>query len=465
MWLRDWARRSLASRITLYVTLAFALTLCLSVAGLHVVLTHALYSRVDADLQLRLESLGRLRAARPGLESSAGLLAEYSYDAHQDFYQAWDGAGRTVARSDSSVGRDLPLPPAKTVGTGVAYELVLPDGHRGRAMAIQLALLAGDPRSDLTVLVAKETESFEALRRNLLGVMALAAAATLLVALLAARFAIDRSIAPIHTLAGQIAGIDPRSPERPAIDIGTLPAELEPFAARTLLMLDSLLDALEREKRFARNVAHELRTPLAEMRMLAEVGDLSQSLEEARLSLAGVTASATELQLIVDSLLALGRYESGAEQPQTEPLDLVALLHHELTRVAAAARQRRLRMSSHLTGEYWILSDALLLQRLVANLLGNAVSHAPDGATICVVMSPEGSLLIDNPAPHLEQEDVARLRERFYRVDSGRGGSHAGLGLALSEAIAAILGLQLELQLGYGRKLMVTVTGFRSLPG
>jgi two-component system sensor histidine kinase QseC len=465
MWLRDWARRSLASRITLYVTLAFALTLCLGVVGLHVVLSRALFSRIDADLALRLESLSQRDMIHPGLKGGVELLAEYSFRAHRDFFQVWDGQGRSLAHSESSVGRDLPWPPAAALANREAYQLELPDGHRGRAMATRVELPEGDPRTALIVVVAKETESLEDLRRTLLGIMVLAAAATLLVALLAARYAIERSMAPVHSLAAQVAGIDPRSPERQAIDVGTLPAELEPFATKTLLMLDSLLDALEREKRFARNVAHELRTPLAEMRMLAEVGDLSQSLEEARHSLAGVTASAAELQLIVDSLLALGRYESGAEQPQTEPLDLVALLHHELTRVAAAARQRRLRISSHLTGEYWILSDALLLQRLVANLLGNAVSHAPDGATISVVMSPEGSLLIDNPAPHLEQEDVARLRERFYRVDSGRGGSHAGLGLALSEAIAAILGLQLELRLGYGHKLMVTVTGFKSLPG
>jgi two-component system sensor histidine kinase QseC len=465
MWLRDWARRSLASRITLYVTLAFALTLCLGVVALHVVLSHAMFSRVDADLALRMESLSQNATARPGLEARVELLAEYSFNAHRDFFQVWDGRGRSLARSGSSAGRDLPWPAAAALAGSEAYSLILPDGHRGRAIAGRVELPKDDPRTALVVVVAKETESLEALRRTLLGIMVLAAAATLLVALLAARYAIERSMAPIHALAAQVAGIDPRSPERPAIEVNALPAELAPYAEKTLLIVQGLLDAVERERRFARNVAHELRTPLAEMRMLAEVGDLSQSLEEARHSLGGVAASAAELQLIVDSLLALARYESGTEQPQTEPLDLVALLHQELTRVAAAARQRRLRISPHFTGEYWILSDAQLLQRLVANLVGNAVAHAPDGATVSVVLSPEGSLLVDNPAPQLEQEDVARLRERFYRVDSGSGGSHAGLGLALSEAIAAILGLQLDLQLGYGRTLMVTVTGFRSLPG
>jgi len=79
-------------------------------------------------------------------------------------------------------------------------------------MAARLALPAGDPRTALTVVVAKETESLEALRRSLLGIMVLAAAATLLVALLAARYAIERSMAPIHALAAKVAGIDPRSP-------------------------------------------------------------------------------------------------------------------------------------------------------------------------------------------------------------------------------------------------------------
>src|SRR5512137_875816 len=140
MWLRDWARRSLASRITLYVTLAFAFTLCLGVVALHVVLSRALYSRVDADLALRLESLSQLGTTPPGSEARIDLLAEYGFKAHRDFFQVWDARGRPLARSGSSAGRDLPLPPATALESREAYALDLPDGHRGRAIAARMEL-------------------------------------------------------------------------------------------------------------------------------------------------------------------------------------------------------------------------------------------------------------------------------------------------------------------------------------
>jgi two-component system sensor histidine kinase QseC len=463
MWFPDQAHPSLARRITVNLSVGLALTLFLSFFVFHAILRNEMYARVEEALALRVQSLVEYAAANPGRESEVELLIEFRSAAHQDFFQVWDGSGRTLARSESSAGRDLPTPVAAALTGQRSYPLQLPDGHGGLATASRLRLAPGDPRGELTVVVAKEIESLELLEQRLHWIMLMVAGAALVAGVAAARYAVGRGLEPVEQLAQQIARIDPRAPRRIALEMDPLPDELEPLAEKTLSILDRLLAALERERRFSRNVAHELRTPLAELRMLADVGSLAQTTDEIRASLVEVGATAAELQLIIDSLLTLARYEAGNERPQTEPLELAGAVRGELERSTPAARDRGLRIDARLPREHWILSDATLLKRLIANLVGNAVAHAPERSTISVSLDADGSLRIANPAPHLDANDLARLRERFFRIDSGHGGAHAGLGLALSEAIADVLGARLDLRLDGVGGLIATLSGLEPL--
>ena len=197
--------------------------------------------------------------------------------------------------------------------------------------------------------------------------------------------------------------------------------------------------------------------------MLADVGAMAQTTDETQASLVEIGATAAELQRIIDSLLTLARYEAGTEKPQIEPVDLVNATRRELERVTAVAQQRGLTVDARLPPEYWILADATLLHRLIANLVGNAVAHAPEDRSIEISLQPDGTLLVTNPAPHLDADDLSRLGERFFRVDSGDRGTHAGLGLSLSEAIAGVLGLRLELRLQGSGMLVAALSGFKRL--
>ena len=255
------------------------------------------------------------------------------------------------------------------------------------------------------------------------------------------------------------------NPEDPQarLNSGPLPSELRPVAASFSALLDRLLDALAREKRYARNVAHELRTPLAEMRLLADVGSSGQDPDVIRAAIRDIGVTAAEMERIVESLLALTRYEAGLESPQPEPIDLCAELRRQAVAMKAAADQRGLTIQLHLPGELWVHADSTLVRRLVANLLGNAIAHTPQGSVVNVLLNPGGELRLVNPAPNLVASDVPRLAERFFRISTGNGGSHAGLGLSLAAAIAKILQLRLVLTLRDDGCLVASVDRFRLL--
>src|SRR5690606_12687699 len=161
-----------------------------------------------------------------------------------DFYQVWDGHGAVLARSASSRGRDLERP-AEASAAGRFYDLELPDGHRGRALARVVPLTAEDPRGALLLVVAEEREAIDALERRLHRILLLGTGATLALILPLVGWSIRRALAPLHDYGRAVAALaldaDARAP--PA---GDLPSELAPVADKLGATFERLLAAVER---------------------------------------------------------------------------------------------------------------------------------------------------------------------------------------------------------------------------
>ena len=460
----SWRNRlpqSLRGRLAIGVVAGAFIVLSGSFVALHVMIRGELYRHLDEDMTVQMRSVAEYAATNPGRESVTEYMPQFRTRAHQDFFQIWDAAGRTLARSDSSAGRDLPRLYA-VIAQPTYHDLDLPDGHRGRAVSQSFGLAEGDPRGHLSVVVAEETEGLEQLESRIHVMLLVIALGTTIAMLLIARYAVLRGLRPVREFARSVERVDPENP-RARLETGPLPTELRPVAASFSTVLQRLLDALDREKRYARNVAHELRNPLAEIRLLADVGSASREPEACGAAIRDVGAVAAGMERIVDTLMALTRYEAGLESPQPDPLNLEAELRSQADSLLAAAEQRELRIALDLPGEVWVHVDSAMVQRMLANLLGNAVAHSPRGATVQATLSPNGDIDITNPAPHLQPADVPRLGEQFYRVGRGEIGPHAGLGLSLALAIARILHLRLTFALREDGCLAASVRGFQRL--
>ena len=461
MSLLDSARQSLRGRLALGLSAGMGLVLAAGFVALHVLIRAELYGHLDDDLAHKMSAVAAYAVQHPGGENVAEYMPQFRTRAHEDFFQVWDGRGTTLVRSDSSAGRDLPKL-ASLVGRPTYHDLTLPDGHRGRAISQSYSLPESDVRGTLSVVTAEETENLDRLEARVHGLLLVVALVTLVAMLLIAWYSVGRGLRPVHDFARSLEGVDPGDPAA-HVDAGPLPTELRPVSASFSALLDRLLEALARERRYARNVAHELRNPLAEIRLLADVGTASADPEAMQHAVHEIGATAAEMQQIVESLLALTRYEAGLEIPQPEPVDLSAELRRQMSALSGAAEHQSLTMELDAPAELWVHTDSALLPRLLANLLGNAVSHAPRGSAVRVNLSPGGDLSVANPAPGLRPGDVPRLGERFFRIGNGNHGPHAGLGLSLATAIAKVLGLSLRLTLGDDGQLVAAVDGFQSL--
>lgn len=225
------------------------------------------------------------------------------------------------------------------------------------------------------------------------------------------------------------------------IEVGQLPAEIDPLAHAVNHLMERLRCALEAERSFTANSAHELRTPVAVA--LAQVQRLRREAPEGPLQnrIGQVEASLHDLAKLSEKLMQLAKAEGGALVSAT-PQDLVQLLElvvQELRRGAAAPIQ----VSTPAGAQVWSMIDPDAFAILLRNLIENALKHGVAGQPVQVRLDADALLTVVNSGPVVPAPALSHLTERFKRGDSEAEG--AGLGLSIATAIAQGAGATLTL--------------------
>jgi signal transduction histidine kinase len=222
--------------------------------------------------------------------------------------------------------------------------------------------------------------------------------------------------------------------------------ELKELADTFDAMLARLDAAFDSQRRFVANASHELRTPLSVIRTEVDVtlGDPGASMAELRTMGEVVREASIRADRLVDALLVLARsdaqYRSGLAQ--REPVDLATLVPAAVAAVAAEASARGLVVSTEVRPAP-VEGDPQLLERLVGNLVENAVRHNVDGGWVTVRTGTQSGAFLSvlNTGPAVPAGEVEELFQPFRRGGTARTGSRgAGLGLSIVRAVAAAHG-------------------------
>lgn len=231
-----------------------------------------------------------------------------------------------------------------------------------------------------------------------------------------------------------------------------MPAEVSQISRRLNELMARLQASFAREKRFSADVAHELRTPIAELRTLSEVAlRWPDDVAATRKVLQDALEIALQMESLVAGLLTLARCEAGLIAVHPEAIAVAELTREVLHSLAKEIQTKRLTITLQIAENTCWRTDATALRSIMTNLCSNAVRHSPSGGAIrlCVESAePGGRLRITNPAKNLAAEDLPHLFERFWRKDGARSSNaNSGLGLALSRAYAQALGMTLRAEL------------------
>jgi two-component system heavy metal sensor histidine kinase CusS len=319
------------------------------------------------------------------------------------------------------------------------------EAANGRAFHVRVDRLPAAAGDSWIVHVAMDRTLEEELLRNYRKGLAFVLCLALLFCTIVGYQIAKRGMRPVHKIAAAARQIRSTTlGER--IDGRGLPAELSTLADTFNGMLDRLQNSFERLTRFSADIAHELRTPVNNLRGEVEVAlGRSRTPDEYRDVLGSALEECERLAQLIDSLLFLAR----AERPETSVVKERVDIGNELATVreyyevaaADAGVQLDVDVATPLTADV----DRTLLQRAVSNLVANAVAHTPPGGRVRLAsFRDNGRVVIEvaDSGAGIPANHLPHVFDRFYRVDDARSSKSGGvgLGLAIVKSIAAMHG-------------------------
>lgn len=395
-----------------------------------------------ADRQVLQHTLDQALQARqqPGDEA---LHNGHAYEAKLAF-QVFDEQGQMLLQSASAAPGLLPQLVAELSPRGMAtpladlaeqlagYHRVAQNGHQWRLFVLharqhQHLILVAEREDVRGELVEKIT--LRSLLPDLVGLPLLA----LLVWL-----AIGWGLHPLQRMAEAIKA---RAPDNLApLLLQPLPLELEPMGAALNRLLSQVNQLLDQEKRFIADAAHELRTPLAVLRIHAQNAREAPDPADREQALGQLLTGVERATRVVTQLLTLARLEPNGVQLAMAELDLLDYLRTELAELSPLALQRdqELELEADEAGDYRLRADAPSLGTLLQNLIGNAVQYTPAGGRIRVQFQARDDALllrVQDSGPGVAAEQRDQLFARFYRLGDGQG---AGLGLSIVQRVVEL---------------------------
>lgn len=340
--------------------------------------------------------------------------------------QVVDASGAVVLTSHPAADRPLADPVVEPGEVRVTIAGGLPGmGDRRYAVAATDAV-AGDGRP-YTVIVATPTRvETTALGRSLeFGIIG----AVGLVAILGSvtTFAVGQALRPVDRMRDQVEAIASSRPA-PILEVPAGRDELSRLAETLNRVLDRLRRADASRRAFVADAGHELRSPLATIRVLLDRLAEERPEHDRRLAAERASAEVDRLAVLVDDLLALASADEHARAMTIGDVDLDDVVLAE----AGALRARGMPVAVTIE-PVRVLGDAHRLGRVVRNLLENAERHR--GSAVRLSLSSEGGhavLLVDNDGPPVAPEDRERIFGRFVRLDDSRTRDTGGTGLGLA---------------------------------
>ena len=433
--------RSIASQLVFLFTPAAAVLLFCGLGVLYWIIVRHAYAEDRAVL------FDKVAAVRADLRSKGGAaflnqqLSGVQGGARASYWvRVLDADGRLVAETPT-MGQLLP---ASLFSTPIAPAAFRPEPHDYRVEGKLFSLVSVTTSANgqtHTIQVAQDRTVDEQFEKQFGALVVAVLVCGILASALIALTVAKRGLRPLETMTRSLMRVGPtRLHER--VPPHEWPRELQPVAIAFDDMLDRLEDSFTRLSQFSADLAHELRTPLANIRGEAEVALTRPRLpNEYEAVIESSIAECARLSGIIDNLLFLARAEAAESKVHCSVFDGRQAIDKIVAYNEAIAEERRLTI--HCTGEGQVYADPILFGRAVSNLVDNAVRFTPDGGkiTICLTTAANGAeISVRDTGCGIPPEHISRIFDRFYRIDPSRSTEGTGLGLALVKTIVDLHG-------------------------
>lgn len=435
----------LTLRVLLFVGLAIAVSLILS-SGLILNSIRQHFVDQDAD-ELRIIT-GSIEVALTGIRQEEALLSDALAGAvsghHGVYYQVEDRQGRLLFRTQGAdFSRNTELLPVSTIDPD---HLIVWESGGKHYRGVVTELVTGSEEYRVTVAIDMDfhLQFLTSFRRSLWLIML----GTGVVTLLAAWFGIHQGHLPLRSLSRSMQQIQANR-LNVRLDPNEVPVELRELVQSFNGMIGRLEEGFERLYHYSSDIAHELRTPLTNLITQTQVGlSKPRDPQEYRELLYSSLEEQERLAKMVADMLWLAKSDNDLVKPALSPLDLAREVLELFDYFEALATESNIALVMEGSAPV-IQGDRALIRRALSNLLSNAIRHTLSEETVRVRLAGgDGhvSVAVINPGATIPASHLARLFERFYRVDPSRQrhSEGAGLGLAITKSIIESHGGHIE---------------------
>jgi two-component system heavy metal sensor histidine kinase CusS len=447
--------RSIAFQLIFLFTLAATLLLACGLGIFYSIVVHHALAEDNAVLADKMFAVSAdLRENGP--QAFARELRAHRPGEHMPYWiRILDSQQRTVAETPGMVQ----LIPSQIFPA--AREPALPLGNRNdyRTAAKLFSLVAFKEHSDgqtYTLQMAQDRSSDEQVERNFAVLFVVVLLGGVLASALIAIIVTRRGLRPLHQMAQSLGRIGPDQ-LKDRIGSEGWPRELQPLAMAFDQMLTRLDDSFTRLSQFSADLAHELRTPIANMLGEAQVVlTRDRTTVEYRETIESAVAECERLSRIVDNLLFVARVDAAREPIERKWFDAGAAAKKIAVFYQTAADDHHVTISCSGNGQ--VYADPDLFERAVGNLLDNALRFTAEHGSIRVAVSRHNGdfeVAVSDNGSGIAAEHLPRVFDRFYRAESSRGSDGAGLGLALVKSIVDLHSGSAVIESNPGRGTMV----------
>ena len=338
-------------------------------------------------------------------------------------------------------------------GTPV-FRLLTVQASPVRAVSIQRDTQVGN----LTVTVTEEVTSRSENNYTLLVDVLISNSLVVLLALLMIGSAFGRGLRPLTHLSDELAQRSPQ--DLTPIDVGTVPVELRGVVENTNSLLARIDTAISTREQFIGNIAHQIRTPLAGIKLQAQLaeGEVAEKNPALLATLQRISDAADAMTHVNSQLMKLARAEAAMGRGlRREPVDLGEVSRQSCTALSALAKSKGITLHVAAPSACYVAGELTLLSEMVSNLVENAIlyTHNEGNVWVTVAVDQQGlEFSVEDDGPGIDEAERQQIFERFFRSPSqsasDREGEGCGLGLAIVREIARAHGATANVGEGRG---------------
>ena len=471
---------SIEGQLSKRVMLLIALVFLSSALVINLIVTNWLENEYDVTLKSKASVLVTLVKDNQGgvdFDFADEFMPEFEAQKNPEYFQLWREDQSIFERSHSLKSYDLPYLLAIKKEGMVFQDITLTDGRRGRM--VQIVFLPQIPEDEdrtpeklasqkfMTLVVAKERETLDQII-NLVHLFSfIGALIVLLIVNFLVKHTVRNSLKPVFNIKEQIKILSADN-LKVRLDINDPPDELKDVIYHFNQLLTRLEQSFTREHRFSSDVAHELKTPIAELRSMAEVAlKWPEDINLVKEFYSGVNDASKQMQIMVNNLLALARCEKGDVNLEPQEVAIKELIDECWQHHQHESKKKNIRLISRIPSKTKIITSLTEFEIIINNLISNAITYSPEDTDVIVDIrhhTDSVTLAISNIAEQLDQADLKLMFDRLWRKSESRSSSeHSGLGLPLVKAYIELIGLRISVNLSDKKTISFNIDGVHTV--